>query len=77
MKATNKQLDYIKRLYKGVYSERQLNMLTTKTASKLISALLKWSNPMYLDNKYLGYAFEQLLRAEKEAFGEYVSDRTY
>ena len=76
MKATKKQIDYINRLYRNVYNEHQLEMLTVSTASALIKALLLYTKPRgRVDVYYLSHTYDWLLEAEKKAFGTCVSDK--
>ena len=80
--ATQKQINYINKLYKGVYTDEQLAKLTTITASNLIQCLKRWCNPtlslkwhsVAVMDKLIEVAYIDLLRAEKRAFGECVSD---
>lgn len=74
MKATKKQIEYINSLYTGVYTAEQLDMLTVKSASELISCLKLWCRPrIRVDNYYLSHTFESLCKAEKRAFGVCIS----
>lgn len=78
MKATEKQKKYINDLYKGVYTEAQMDMLTTKSASRLISALRLWCRPRQrITNDYIYIVFNNLLAAEYEAFGVHVSEGAF
>ena len=75
MKATKKQIDYINAMYKDVYTQEQLDMLTTKTASELISALKLWCRPRgRIDNYYIFHTFEYLCMIEQKVFGTCVSN---
>lgn len=65
MKATEKQISYLKKLTNAMYSDELLNKFTTKTASDLISAwrIYKHGNPV------ISQMYDWVQQAEKKAFG--------
>lgn len=65
MKATEKQISYLKKLTKSMYNDELIEKLTTKTASQLISAwrIYKHGNPI------VPQMYDWVQQAEKQAFG--------
>jgi hypothetical protein len=65
MKATAKQIQYLKKLTNNIYEPKYIEMLTTKTASDLISA---WK--IYTTGRpIIPQMYDWVQQAEKKAFG--------
>lgn len=65
MKATAKQIQYLKKLTKNLYEPEYIEMLTTKTASDLISAWKIYTT----GSPIIPQMYDWVQQAEKKAFG--------